>query len=93
MLQGEALRNLEAETLVEIVPHKDAVVASISLDEALEIYALRKVLEGSAAGEFATLATDEAIANFEQEASVFARACPGWGSSGAARSEKPGSIR
>lgn len=69
-MQGEALRNLEAEKLVEIAPHKGGVVASIALEEAREIYALREVLEGFAAGEFATLGTDEAIANFEQEASV-----------------------
>lgn len=66
----EALRKLEAEKLVEIVPHKGPVVASISLDEAREIYALRELLEGFAAHEFAIRGTQEAIDAFEREASV-----------------------
>jgi DNA-binding GntR family transcriptional regulator len=42
----EALRQLEAEKLICIVPHKGPTVASISLKEAEELYALRSVLEG-----------------------------------------------
>jgi len=66
----EALRKLEAEKLVQIVPHKGPVVATISLDEAREIYALRELLEGFAAHEFAIRGTQEAIDAFELEASV-----------------------
>jgi DNA-binding GntR family transcriptional regulator len=66
----EALRKLEAEKLVEIVPHKGPVVATISLEEAREIYALRVLLEGFAAHEFAIRGTPEALAAFEREASI-----------------------
>ncbi|PZU25614.1 MAG: GntR family transcriptional regulator [Shinella sp.] len=66
----EALRKLEAEKLVEIVPHKGPVVASISLEEAREIYALRELLEGFAAHEFAIRGTAEAHEAFEREAAV-----------------------
>lgn len=64
----EAMRRLEAEKLVHTVPHKGPVVASISVDEARQLYALRAVLEGYAAHEFATRASDAAIAEFAQAA-------------------------
>lgn len=41
----EALLQLEAEGLVEIVPHKGAVVTGISQVEVDDIFALRRVLE------------------------------------------------
>lgn len=66
----EALRKLEAEKLVEIIPHKGPYVASISVEEASEIYALRVLLEGYAAYEFAKRGTDEALGAFEHEAKV-----------------------
>lgn len=64
----EALRRLEAEKLVHTVPHRGPVVASISVEEARQLYALRAVLEGYAAHEFATQATDAAIAEFGRAA-------------------------
>ncbi|MEE7505705.1 GntR family transcriptional regulator [Methylobacterium mesophilicum] len=64
----EALRRLEAEKLVHTVPHRGPVVASISVDEARQLYALRAVLEGFAAHEFAKQATDAAIAEFGRAA-------------------------
>ena len=60
----EALRRLEAERLVEIIPHKGPVVARISLTEAREIYALRGLLEGFCAHEFARQGSDAALAAF-----------------------------
>ncbi|MGS0896364.1 GntR family transcriptional regulator [Burkholderia stagnalis] len=60
----EALRRLEAEKLVRSVPHKGPIVAVISREEAAELYALRGLLEGFAAHEFARLADDAAIARF-----------------------------
>lgn len=57
----EALRKLEAEKLVLIVPHRGPVVASLAVSEAKELYALRALLEGFAAYQFATLATDAQI--------------------------------
>lgn len=45
----EALRTLAAEGLVEVIPHRGAVVAELSPDELEEIVAIRSVLEGMAA--------------------------------------------
>ncbi len=45
----EALRTLAGEGLVEVIPHRGAVVAEISLAELEEILTLRGVLEGMAA--------------------------------------------
>ena len=64
----EALRKLEAEKLVRNVPHKGPVVAVMSREEAAELYALRALLEGFAAHEFARLASDAAIAQFGEAA-------------------------
>jgi len=64
----EALRRLEAEKLVRSVPHKGPTVAVISREEAAELYALRGLLEGFAAREFARLADDAAIARFGEVA-------------------------
>ncbi|HEX4024765.1 MAG TPA: GntR family transcriptional regulator [Steroidobacteraceae bacterium] len=58
----EALRKLEAEKLVRNIPHKGPVVAVMSVQEATELYALRGLLEGFAAHEFARLASDAALA-------------------------------
>ena len=66
----EALRKLEAEKLVEIVPHKGPVVAVISMEEARELYALRGVLESFAAREFALRGSDEAIREFAKGAEL-----------------------
>lgn len=61
----EALRRLEAEKLLVIVPHKGPVVASLDIREARELYALRALLEGFAVHEFARLATDAQIRDLE----------------------------
>ena len=52
----EALRALEADGLVNIVPHRGPVVSTISLEEARQLYAARAVLEGFAGRECARLA-------------------------------------
>ena len=41
----EALRQLEAQALIEFSPHKGAVVANISTQDALDTYVIRKALE------------------------------------------------
>ena len=64
----EALRGLEAEKLVCSVPHKGPVVAVISRAEAEQLYALRGLLEGFAAAEFARLASPAAIDMFGTKA-------------------------
>lgn len=57
----EALRKLEAEKLIVNVPHRGPEVASITLAEARDLYALRGLLESYAAHEFTRLASDEEI--------------------------------
>ncbi|KQR81467.1 GntR family transcriptional regulator [Burkholderia sp. Leaf177] len=64
----EALRRLEAEKLVRSVPHKGPIVAVMSQEDARELYALRGLLEGFAAYEFARIASDAAIAQFGEGA-------------------------
>lgn len=44
----EALRQLEAQSLLHVVPHKGAVVAPLIDDSAIETYALRILLESEA---------------------------------------------
>src|SRR5262249_50871064 len=51
----EALRALEADGLVNTVPHRGPVVSTISLEEAKQLYAARAVLEGFAGRECARL--------------------------------------
>lgn len=60
----EALRRLEAEKLVRNVPHKGPVVAVMSRHDAHELYALRGLLEGFAAHEFARLGSDDSLVRF-----------------------------
>jgi DNA-binding GntR family transcriptional regulator len=57
----EALRRLEAEKLVEVVPHRGPVVAAITIAEARELYELRVLLESVAARQFAARASDSAV--------------------------------
>lgn len=42
----EALRQLEAEGLIQIIDHKGALVSKLSLDDVLELLEIRAVLEG-----------------------------------------------
>lgn len=62
----EALRHLESEKLIEMVPHRGSVVARLSERDVREIYDVRAALEGPACARFADLATDEDIASLEQ---------------------------
>lgn len=45
----ETIRYLEAEGLVDIIPNKGPIVATLSWEQAAQIYAIREQLEGSAA--------------------------------------------
>ncbi|KAK83456.1 FCD domain protein [Bordetella holmesii CDC-H572-BH] len=55
----EALRTLEAERLITIEPHRGPTVVRITAKAARDLYALRALLEGYAAHEFARLASDD----------------------------------
>lgn len=57
----EALRTLEAERLISIEPHRGPTVVRITEKAARDLYALRALLEGYAAHEFARLASDAAV--------------------------------
>lgn len=58
-LVREALRQLEAEGWVRILPNRGPVVASITPGEVRELYEVRAALEGMAALRAAELATPE----------------------------------
>ena len=45
----EALRRLEADGLITHVPHSGAIVAQLDHNAVIELYAMREVLEGTAA--------------------------------------------
>lgn len=57
----EALRQLESEGLVEVVPHRGPIVARLKPEQAEGIYQVRVELEGLACELFARNATDEDI--------------------------------
>lgn len=57
----EALRQLEAEGLIEIIPNKGPVVRELSPAEAKDLYRIRAVLEGLAARLFAENATGSMV--------------------------------
>jgi DNA-binding GntR family transcriptional regulator len=62
----EAVRQLEAEGLIETVPHRGSFVRVLSVREAEQVYAVRGVLEGLAAKEFARNATDAELEQLER---------------------------
>jgi len=62
----EALRGLAAEGFVDNVPHRGPSVASISAEQAREIYAVREALEGLAARTLAEGQDPSAIASLQQ---------------------------
>ena len=57
----EALRQIEAEGLIEIIPNKGPVVRELSAEEAKDLYRIRAVLEGLAARLFAENASDAMV--------------------------------
>lgn len=57
----EALRHLESENLIRMVPHKGPVVASLSFEDARNIYEVRAALEGLAGELFARKASQALI--------------------------------
>ncbi|GAC1343985.1 MAG: GntR family transcriptional regulator [Myxococcales bacterium] len=59
----EALRQLEAEGLIVSVPHRGPAVASITVEEARQLYEVRALLEGFAGRGCAEAATDAQIAS------------------------------
>ena len=58
-LVREALRQLESEGLIEVVPHRGPVVARVTVQQARGIYQVRMELEGLACQLFAEQASDQ----------------------------------
>lgn len=54
----EALRQLESEGLIEVLPHRGPVVARLTAEQARDIYQVRILLEGLACQLFAERASD-----------------------------------
>lgn len=73
----EALRSLEAEKLVTIIPNKGPIIPILSIDEAREIYDVRILLEGEAAALAAVKASESAIAAMQAALRAFDAAVSG----------------
>lgn len=58
----EALQHLQAEGLIHNIPYKGPVVATLTLQDVNDLYAVRGALEGLASAEFARHASTEQIA-------------------------------
>jgi DNA-binding GntR family transcriptional regulator len=62
----EALRQLESEGLVAIIPNKGPVVRELTQEEARDLYAIRAVLEGLAARLFSENADNPQVRELEE---------------------------
>ncbi|HEV7415126.1 MAG TPA: GntR family transcriptional regulator [Tianweitania sediminis] len=62
----EALRQLETDGLIEVIPHKGPSVSRLTREGAAGIYQVRGALEALAAQSFAIVATDAEIAQLRQ---------------------------
>ncbi len=67
----EALRSLEAERLVEIVPNRGPSIPSLSWEEATAIYEVRELLEVEAAGRCASRISPEQLQALEKSLLAF----------------------
>ena len=73
----EALRQLESEGLIAIIPNKGPVVRALTLAEAQDLYHIRAVLEGLAARLFTEHADDAQIKRIGQALEVVVKAYAG----------------
>lgn len=62
----EALRKLELEGFIVMVPRKGAYVADISIKDIADVFEIRTALEGLAAGLAAERITEEELENMER---------------------------
>jgi GntR family transcriptional regulator, trigonelline degradation regulator len=70
----ESLRQLEAEGLIKMIPNKGPVVAAITVDEAIDLYQIRQVLEGLACRLFAERADPSRISALVRAVDLLERA-------------------
>jgi len=77
----EALRQLEAEGLVDVAPNRGAIVRELTLEEARDLYTIRALLEGLAARMFVEKASPAEVAALGRElkatATAYRRRDPG----------------
>jgi DNA-binding GntR family transcriptional regulator len=66
----EALRQLESEGLIAIIPNKGPVVRALTLAEAKDLYQIRAVLEGLAARLFTEHASAEQVKRLSEALDV-----------------------
>jgi DNA-binding GntR family transcriptional regulator len=78
----EALRSLETEGLVHVIPHKGPVVRELTVEEADDLYQIRAVLEGLAARLFVEHASEDQV---DQLVASFDVVVDAYGSGDAAR--------
>jgi len=71
----EAIRKLELENFVVMIPRKGAYVAGVSSKDVADVFEIRSALEGLAAGLAAERITDEELEEMEQ--ALFYRASEG----------------
>lgn len=71
----EALRELEAEGLINTIPNRGPVVALVNRRDAACIYEIRGALEALAARNFAEHASDAQVARLEAAVDSLERAC------------------
>ncbi len=70
----EALRGLQAERLIEIVPNRGPYVPTLSWQEATEIYEVRELLEVDAAARCAARIPEAQLRELEMALKAFAQA-------------------
>ncbi len=70
----EALRQLESEGLISIIPNKGPIVRELTLAEAKDLYSIRAVLEGLAARRFVENASDNQLEKLQQALDATAEA-------------------
>lgn len=68
----EALRQVEAEGLIQTEPHRGPTVSRVTLVEAEQLFRVRALLEGFCGAEFAMRGTDEEHADFARAVEAFA---------------------
>ena len=70
----EALRSLEAERLIEIIPNRGPIIPVLTWDEAREIYQVRELLEGEAAALCAASISNEGMTEMAAALDAFREA-------------------
>jgi len=62
----EAIRRLEAESLITAMPHRSVVVADVRLEELHEIYDLRRLIEGETVVRAASAYSDDDLVTIDE---------------------------